>query len=334
MLKKTFIATSEDTPGQSWKSYFRRHWPKTRDWYLSEGLDARSTVEEARAALAIHMPELVNIYDQLCGLCKGDDVARRALTTYNLPPLLTACSQAVWQGPNGHILIRNYDFEIETSAHCIEASRWFGRRVISMREAYWGCVDGMNEDGLVVCIAFGGRQAHGRGFAMPLVARYILETCRTTREAAQVLVRIPVHIAQNVMLLDKSGDFATVFVGADRQPAVTSLPACTNHQEDISWLAMADRNRTVERYECVRKLASGDVASEEALIESFLREPLYVQDRDRGIATVYSALYRPTLNSVDFIWPGKRWTQSFESFQIGCYTHFFGMPSVRRSNAG
>ncbi|UFZ03303.1 C45 family autoproteolytic acyltransferase/hydrolase [Bradyrhizobium ontarionense] len=327
-MQKTFYAVLEDVPGKSWQRYFRKHWPATRKWYLGEGLDARSTAAEGRAALVAHMPEFVEIYDRLCSLCGSDDVAHRALSTYNLPPILPACSQAIWRGPDGPVLIRNYDFEIDTSAHCIEASRWFGRRVISMREAYWGCVDGMNDDGLVVCIAFGGRKAHGRGFAMPLVARYILETCRSTRDAIAVLVRVPVHIAQNVLLVDKSGDLATVFVGADRQPAVTSMPACANHQEDVVWRAMAEQNRTVERHECLRRLLAGDVRSEDSLINAFLREPLYVQDKPRGVATVYTAVYRPTQGSVDFLWPAKRWTQRFDSFQQGSYTHFFGMPRL------
>ena len=65
----------------------------------------------------------------------------------------------------------------------MEMTRWFGRRVIAMREAFWGCLDGMNEDGLAVSLTFGGRKAHGPGIAMPMVLRYVLETCRSTKEA-------------------------------------------------------------------------------------------------------------------------------------------------------
>jgi Predicted choloylglycine hydrolase len=85
-----------------------------------------------------------------------------------------------------------------------------------MREAFWGCLDGMNEDGLAVSLTFGGRKAHGPGIAMPMVLRYVLETCRSTKEAVAKLLAIPVPMAQNVTVLDRSGDVATVFTGCDR----------------------------------------------------------------------------------------------------------------------
>ena len=38
-------------------------------------------------------------------------------------------------------------------------------------------------------------------------------------------------LSQNVTLLDRTGQFTTVFLGPDREPAVSRIPACTNHQE-------------------------------------------------------------------------------------------------------
>ncbi|MBK3527272.1 MULTISPECIES: carcinine hydrolase/isopenicillin-N N-acyltransferase family protein [Streptomyces] len=71
-----------------------------------------------------------------------------------------------------------------------------------MREAGWGLLDGMNDAGLAVSLTFGGRYVHGRGFALPLVLRHLLETCRTVDEALGRLRTIPIAIPQNVTLVD------------------------------------------------------------------------------------------------------------------------------------
>ena len=46
-----------------------------------------------------------------------------------------------------------------------------------MSDCLWGLLDGMNDRGLAVSLTFGGRPDVGDGFAIPLVVRYVLETC-------------------------------------------------------------------------------------------------------------------------------------------------------------
>ena len=46
-----------------------------------------------------------------------------------------------------------------------------------------GCLDGMNEDGLVASLTAGGSFARGPGFSVILMLRYVLETCRGVDEA-------------------------------------------------------------------------------------------------------------------------------------------------------
>ena len=57
-------------------------------------------------------------------------------------------------------------------------------------------------------MAFGGRKVWGSGFGIPLVIRYVLETCSSTDEACDVLKRIPVHMGYIVTVVDKSGKYA------------------------------------------------------------------------------------------------------------------------------
>jgi predicted choloylglycine hydrolase len=60
----------------------------------------------------------------------------------------------------------------------------------------------------------------------------------------------------------------------------------------------------------------------ENLSASFLRPPLY--RRNQKSPTVYSAVYRPAELQVDYLWPGKRWTQRISQFETGEYTHDYG----------
>lgn len=320
-MQKTFRAVVEDRPGPIWRQHFHAVWPAVRDWYLKDGLAARPTPAVARATLQRFMPETVEIYDRLCRLAGDDEVAHRALSGVNPPRVIAGCSQTAWLGAGGPALLRNYDFETDFTTGIIEMTRWSGRRVIAMREAFWGCLDGMNEDGLAVSLTFGGRKAHGPGIAMPMVLRYVLETCRTTAEAVAKLLAIPVPMAQNVTVLDRSGDVATVFTGSDRAPATTSRLLCTNHQEQVAWPEMAAASRSLEREAHLGQLIETPGMTLPRLSAGLLEPPLYRVIEAQGFATVYSAVYRPAAGSVDYVWPGRSWPQSFAGFGEGSYTH-------------
>ena len=58
-------------------------------------------------------------------------------------------------------------------------------------DGLWGLVDGMNDAGLAVSLTFGGRRVVGDGFGVPLILRYVLQTCATADEAGEVLARVP-----------------------------------------------------------------------------------------------------------------------------------------------
>ncbi len=322
-MQKTFHAVAEDRPGPIWRQQFHAAWPHVRAWYLQDGLAARPTPAEGRAALIHYMPEMVPIYDQLCLLAGDDEVAHRLLSGLNPPRVIAGCSQAAWLGAGGPALLRNYDFALDYTTGIVEMTRWSGRRVIAMREVFWGCLDGMNEDGLALSLTFGGRQAHGKGIAMPLVLRYVLETCATTREAVAKLTAIPVPMAQNVTVVDRAGDVATVFTGPDRAAVATDRRLCTNHQETVTWPEMAAASRTLEREAHLARLLADPALSLGELAGALFRPELYVVLPEHRFATVYSSLYRGGEGTVDFLWPGHRWHQGFGHFREGSYTHHY-----------
>lgn len=68
--------------------------------------------------------------------------------------------------------------------------------------------------------------------------------------------------------------------------------------------------------------SGGRVPSPSALPARFFEPPLY--SRHIGFTTVYAAVYRPAEGRVDYLWPGRCWSQSFGCFDEGSYTHDYG----------
>jgi predicted choloylglycine hydrolase len=147
------------------------------------------------------MPELVPHYDKVCALIGDDDLAHRILSHYRPPPIIHGCSQAIWLGNGGPALVRNYDFPLDIVSDRFELTAWSGHRVIAKAQRPWGgCLDGMNEDGLVASLAAGGNRTQGLGFSVILLLRYVLETCTGVNQAIAALSRIPIALSQNVTL--------------------------------------------------------------------------------------------------------------------------------------
>lgn len=322
-MKKRFVFAREPEPGADWLARFNAGRAEAERWYRGEGLTEPPSAAACRAALAQHMPELLAPYDKACALVGDDDIAQRVLSHYRPPPLMAGCSQAVWLGDGGPALVRNYDFPLDTVSDRFDSTAWFGREVIAKTQRPWGgCLDGMNADGLVASLTFGGGQDQGQGFSIILILRYVLETCRSVDEAAAALCRIPVALTQNVTLLDASGDHATVYLGSTRTPAVTKDRLCTNHQEQVTWPEHAARSQTVERRAHLDALLDDPAVTLDDLTDRFLRPPLY--SRRAAFPTVYSAVYRPAERRVDYLWPGKTISQTIGGFAPTDYTHDFG----------
>jgi len=322
-MQKRFVALREDQPGQPWLTRFQSGREEAERWYLGDGRASPSTSRECREALRRHMPELLPSYDHVCSLVGDDELAHQILSHYRPPPLLFGCTQAVWLGSDGPALVRNYDFPIQIVSDHFESTSWFGREVICKAQRPWGgCLDGMNAAGLVASATFGGSRAQGLGFSIILILRYVLETCSSVPEGIEVLRRIPIALSQNVTLLDVSGAYATVFLGPDRIPAVSKVPVCTNHQENHAPIGPADTTETVLRQQVALLALEDPEMTLENLTASFLRPPLY--RHTQRSATVYSAVYRPAELRVDYLWPGKSWTQRISHFETGEYTHDYG----------
>jgi len=323
-MQKCFVSIREDTPGSAWRKRFVAGRVEAEAWYRGTGRGAPPTEVECKAQLQHHMPELLGPYDRVCALVGEDDLAPQILSQFRPPPLPHGCTQAVWLGDDGPALVRNYDYPLDVVSDHFESTRWFGREVISKGQRPWGgCLDGMNADGLVASMTFGGSPAQGLGFSIILVVRYILETCSRVSDAVAALCRIPVALSQNVTVLDKTGAYATVFLSPERAPSVSRTLACANHQDSsVSTALPKNLVRSMARQQAALNALEGSGATLAKLAQTFLTAPIY--SRDASSPTVYSAVYRPDALSVDYVWPGNVMTQRIGSFRPGQYVHDFG----------
>ena len=326
-LPFTFRALEELDVGRKWKALFEERWPEYKRWFLQEGEEARPSYATSVRMLKGHMPELIPVYERLVELAGGGDVAARMLAMYKPPPYLAACSQGVWTHGQP-MLVRNYDYAPTRLEGVVFSSRLISQRVIGMSDCLWGLLDGMNESGLAVSLTFGGRRALGDGFGIPIVVRYLLETCETSAHAQETLSRLPFNLSHNLTIVDAHGDVVTAYLSPDREPLFRRFPAATNHQGIVEWPEQARATRTVEREEHILRLLDEPWMNPQEFADSFLRPPLYSDTHANGFGTLYTAAYRPAEGYVEYRWPEFTWPQSFEDFVEGEHTEMLADASA------
>ena len=317
-MQTIFEAVSESTPGEKWLNIYRSTWPLYKRWYLSQGVMDRPSYSICRKKLIEYMPELIPVYDQLRELTDGSDMAARFLSLYCPPPYISGCSQLIWPEPEAR-LIRNYDFSPRRIDGIILNSSWLGKKVIAMSDCLIGVLDGMNEDGLCVSLTFGGSQQVGKGFGIPIILRYILETCENTRQAEHALKRIPIHMAYNVTVIDERGDFFTAHLFPGKDAIIDRKKRIATNQQPfgIKWKSYARASATSEREVQLEKYLATGTMNFNQIASAFLSPPLYSTDYKNGFCTLYTVIYYPQEKVVELRWPDSNWVLDFPNFIEG-----------------
>ena len=210
--------------------------------------------------------------------------------------------------------MRNYDYSPKLWEAVLLHTAWNGRRVIAMSDCMWGVLDGINESGLSVSLAFGGRRVVGEGFGMPLILRYILEFCDSADDAVHILSRVPSHMAYNVTVLDGSGNHNTVFVSPDRPALVSRRQLATNHQHQIEWDEHARATATLDRAHFLTLRLDDDHETADRFVSRFLLPPLYQTNFKSGWGTLYTAVYRPLDRAMSVQWPHYSLSEQIDRF--------------------
>jgi len=307
------LIKEEQAGGEKWTSFFDRVWPLYKKWFLSEGYTKRPGYLTSYNEFKRCMPELLPVYESLCLAVGGEDIKARFLSMYNPPAYLSGCSQLAWT-KNETSLIRNYDYHPRFFDGKVFRSNYL-KPVIGMSDCTWGLLDGMNADGLAISLTFGGSKIVGNGFGIPIVVRYLLETCSTVKEAINRLKGIPVHMAYNLTLLDEDKNYITAYLAPDRLPEFVNEAFVTNHQGVVEWHEYAAFTRTVERKQYLEYCLGNTEGDLEDMTNHFLKEPLYHSNYEKSFGTLYTACYNLDKKEVDFIWPRKKITLGFNKFK-------------------
>lgn len=163
---------------------------------------------------------------------------------------------------------------------------------MGMVECLWGLSDGINDVGLSIALAYGGRQEVGRGFGITTILRYVLETCDTVDEALRVLQRVPSHMPYNVVVADASGASASVEIYAGAGVKIQPRSIATNHQNDGSEPDRGAFTKTSERSSHPDTILT-EAAEPAKLLSRFQQAPLKQERYTEGFGTLFKAEYQP-----------------------------------------
>ena len=324
----TFDAVEEAMPGPKWVNRWQRSWPAYEAWFIARGGDQGPSRSACREALHQYMPELVKTYDRLVDLAGGSDRAARFLSTWCPPTYLGGCSLAAVADKKDVRLVRNYDLSPELNEGLLLRTEWTGRAVMGMVEFLWGLSDGINDAGLSVALAYGGRSETAKGFGVTTILRHVLETCDTVDDALKTLNRVPSHMAYNLVLADATGRTASVELSPGGGAKVMPRAIAANHQSGPS---RADRPAFTRSFERHAHLGGLRVKPRK-LNRQFLKRPL-LQDRyAEGFGTLFTAEYDPKVRTIGLTLRGERWDQSLNAFVEGQRTVDYSNGSIS-SNA-
>jgi len=313
-----FRSVAEPRPGAAMRELFELWWPSYRRWFLRDGESARPSYAQSLRALRRHVPELVPTYEGLVELVGGGDLEARFLALWDPPPFFAACSMAAWTREGGPSLLRTYDYVPSLCETTLMTSRFGDRRTMAMSDCLWGALDGVNEDGLAVALAFGGRRVVGRGFAVTLLLRYMLEQCADVSQALEAVAAVPVNLSYNIALVDASGQSALVRVAPDRAPVIEHGGVCAgNRQGATEWPEHAALTGTEGREAVLADALADPAMTLDRLERVFLSEPVQRDPAEHTWGTVYTARYDTRERSVRLLWPDDVWTVHMATAENG-----------------
>ncbi|WP_241657121.1 C45 family autoproteolytic acyltransferase/hydolase [Halobacillus salinus] len=215
--------------------------------------------------------------------------------------------QQEWEGSGCSIftskdfMARNYDYYPKTyEGRFMLFDPTDGYATIGPAQRIIGRTDGMNEHGLSVGYNFVNRIKPLDGLICCTITRFILETCKTTEEAVDLLHDLPHRHSFNYVIFDRHRRSAIV-EGSPRGVKSRDGFVCTNHFNDIPGENRRHLGSSKERL----KIMEGDVSEVETPKEAFLylneaNGPIFSKKYDRWDGTIHTSTYQTSNLNVWF----------------------------------
>lgn len=231
----------------------------------------RLTAEKTRfseACIPICEKEYPELLDELRGIASGQNMAFEDLASfvfgiYNFPPD-NGCTSFACRFGSIVIFGRNSDFLTALGPYDNYIYRLAGGySFIANSTAMTQMEDGVNEHGLAAGLTFIYPVVKKPGLNAGILIRYILEKCKTVKEALEALKSLTISSSQTLVIADRSGDMALVECNACHMEVVRpegdaafvaaandfQTPDMRRYQPELSdTIHSGERLRTVQTY--------------------------------------------------------------------------------------
>jgi len=302
---------------------------------VSQTLQSKETSKIALRLLEKLSPQLLEELKGLAdGFCLPITTVIEAYSGYDVPFPAMGCSTLV----KDSYYVRNYDFSPDLyDARLVFSQPIKGFASVGFSQQIIGRLDGMNEKGLVIGLHFVNQEHKEPGFLATTIVRMVLEQCKTTSEAIDLLKNVPHGYCYNYSITDMQGNSGIVEASPQHQEVIRSPAiACTNHFE-TNILQTKNRKHmqmSLKRKRYLQTLIEEELTPEEAFYRfNHHQSPLFFQDYKDYFGTLHTVLYSPydlkvMVNigkySKPFTFSFKEWlngTQALPSKITGILTH-------------
>lgn len=237
------------------------------------------------------------IWEELIGMREVLELPIRQIVFnfahYRFTPIKKDSGCTVFLGND--YLVRNYDYHPATydGRYLLYQPNDGGYAQIGPTSRVTGRMDGLNGEGLAMGYNFMHRKKPANGFVCYMIGRLILELCKNTEEAIQLLSEIPHRSSFSYIMMDKNLNHAIVEV-SPRDINVRYDRTCTNH---FKLLTHENRNYTKESKErLARTLKQTDIQMDKRKAFELFNSPeyeIYSKLFSSWSGTIHTSMYNP-----------------------------------------
>lgn len=251
-------------------------------------------VNETYSIFQTYAPQ---IWEELIGMREVLELPIRQIVFnfahYRFTPIKKDSGCTVFLGND--YLVRNYDYHPATydGRYLLYQPNDGGYAQIGPTSRVTGRMDGLNGAGLAMGYNFMHRKKPANGFVCYMIGRLILELCKNTEEAIQLLSEIPHRSSFSYIMMDRNLNHAIVEV-SPRDINVRYDRTCTNH---FKLLTHENRNYTKESKErLARTLKQIDIHMDKGKAFELFNNPeyeIYSKLFSSWSGTIHTSLYNP-----------------------------------------